>query len=171
MKSISSKRCWAGLEVNWTRFLGQVMVVCVSHYGQRRYCISNYKAVFRQKYHPTLKCSLAEMHECWSISQRLWLNSDERLKKYVRKNDIVDIELDESGLAAAFDDDDEDDEEYEWTHPSVELDKAAFPALIQMKTMMTRLLMFMMLSKLMHRKTRLVLLEKHQHLQTSQLRR
>ena len=100
------------------------------------------------------------------------MSSNERLKKYVRENDIVDIELNKSGLAAAFDDDDEDDE---WTHPPVELDNAAFPILqdllIQMKTMLTRLLMFMMLSKLMHRKTRLLLTEKHRHLQTSQLRR
>jgi hypothetical protein len=54
------------------------------------------------------------------------LSLDERLKKYVQENDIVDIEFDENGLAAAFDDDNEDDEEYERTHPPVELDDAAF---------------------------------------------
>ncbi len=127
MKSISSKHQLAGLKVNWTRFLGQVMAVCNSHSGQKRYCVSNYEAVFGEKYHLTLKCSLADMRECRSISQRLWLSLDERLKKYVQKNDFVDIEFDKNGLAAAFDDDDEDDEEYEWTHPPVELDDAAFP--------------------------------------------
>jgi hypothetical protein len=126
MKSISSKHCLAGLKVNWTRFLGQVMTVCNSHSGQKRYCVSNYVAVFGQKYHPMLKCSLAEMHECQSISQRLWLSPDERLKKYVWENGIVDIEFDKSGLAAAFVDDDEYDEEYEQTHPPMELDNAAF---------------------------------------------
>jgi hypothetical protein len=44
-----------------------------------------------------------------SISQRLWLSPDERFKKYVQENDIVDIEFDKNGLAAAFDDDNEDD--------------------------------------------------------------
>ncbi len=111
MKSISSEQRLAGLEVNWTRFLRQVMAVCNSHSGQKRYCISNYEAVFGQKYHPTLKCSLADMRECQSISQRLWLSLDERLEKYVQRSDIVDIEFDENGLAAAFDDDNEDDEE------------------------------------------------------------
>ncbi len=103
------------------------MAVCNSYSGQKKYCVSNYKAVVGQKYHLMLKCSLAEMRECWSISQRLWLSEDERLKKYVRENDIVDIELDKNRLAAAFDEDDEDKEEYEWRHPPVELDNAAFP--------------------------------------------
>jgi hypothetical protein len=80
MKSISSEHRLAGLEVNWTRFLGQVMAVCNSHSRKKRYCISNYEAVFGQKYHPTLKCSLADMRECRSISQRLWLRPDERLE-------------------------------------------------------------------------------------------
>ncbi len=79
------------------------MVVCNSHSGKKRYCVSNYEAVFGQKYHPTLKCSLAEMRECQCIFQRhLWLSPDERQEKYVWENDIVDIEFDENGLAAAF---------------------------------------------------------------------
>jgi hypothetical protein len=113
MKSISSERHLAGLKVNWTRFLGQVMALCNSHSIQKKYCISNYEAVFGQKYHPTLKCSLEEMHECRSIFQRLRLSPDERLEKYVQENDIVDIEFDKIGLAAAFDEDDEDEEEHE----------------------------------------------------------
>ncbi len=58
------------------------------------------------------------------------MSPDERLKKYVQENDIVDTECDKNGLAAAFDDDDEDDKEYEWMHPPVELDDAAFPDII-----------------------------------------
>jgi hypothetical protein len=127
MKSISLECPLAGLEVNWTRFLGQVMALCNSHSGQKIYCVSNYEAVFGQKYHPTLKCSLAEMHECRSISQRLWLSPDERLEKYATENDIVDIEFDENVLAAAFDKDTEVEEDYDWMHPPVELDDAAFP--------------------------------------------
>jgi hypothetical protein len=127
IKSISSERCLAGLEVNWTRFLGQVMAVCNSHSDQKKYCVSNYKAVFGQKYHPMLKCSLAEMCECGSISQRLRLSPDERLKKFVKENDIVDIEFDKNMLAAAFDEDDEVEEEYDRMHLPVELDDAAFP--------------------------------------------
>jgi hypothetical protein len=100
------------------------MAVCNSHSGQKKYCVSNYKAVFGQN--PRLKCSLAEMHECRSISQRLWLSPDERLKKYVTENDIVDIEFDKNVLAAAFDEDNEVEEEYEWMHPPVELDDTAF---------------------------------------------
>ncbi len=54
------------------------------------------------------------------------MSLNERLKKYVRENDIVDIEFDKNGPAAAFDNDDEDDEEYERMHPPVELDDTAF---------------------------------------------
>ncbi len=74
-----------------------------------------------------LKCSLADMHECRSIPQKLWLSPDESLKKYVQKNDIVDIEFEKNGLAAAFNDDNKEDEEYERTHPPMELDDTAFP--------------------------------------------
>jgi hypothetical protein len=74
-----------------------------------------------------LKCSLAEMRECRSISQRFWLSQDERLDKYVMENDIIDIESDKNVLAAAFDEDNEIEEEYDWMHPPVELDDAAFP--------------------------------------------
>jgi hypothetical protein len=102
MKSISLERCLASLEVNWTRFLGQVMVVCISHSSQRKYCVSIYEALFGQKYHPMLKCSLAEMHEFLSISQRLQLNPDERLEKNVMENDIVDIELDKKCVCCHF---------------------------------------------------------------------
>jgi hypothetical protein len=35
MKSISTERCLAGMEVNWTTLLGQVMAVCNSHSGQK----------------------------------------------------------------------------------------------------------------------------------------
>ncbi len=74
------------------------MAECNSHSGQKIYYVSNYEAVFGQKYHLTLKCSLAEMRECRSISQRIWLSPDERLEKYVQENDIVDIEFDNMGL-------------------------------------------------------------------------
>jgi hypothetical protein len=67
------------------------------------------------------------MHDCRDISQRLRLSPDEKLKNYVQENDIVDIELDKNLLAAAFDEDDEVEEEYDWMHPTVELDNAAFP--------------------------------------------
>ncbi len=113
MKSISSKHHLAGLEVNWTRFLGQVMAVCNSHSGRKKYSVSNYEAVFGQKYHPTLMCNLAEICECWSISQRLWISPDERLEKYVNNNDIVDIDVDKSVLAADFDEDDELEEKFD----------------------------------------------------------
>jgi hypothetical protein len=103
------------------------MAVCNSHFGRKKCCVSNYKAVFGQKYHPTLKCSLAEMRECWSISQRLWLSPDERLEKYVMENDIVDMDFDKNVLAATLDEDDEAEEEYDRMHPPVELDDAAFP--------------------------------------------
>ncbi len=55
------------------------------------------------------------------------MSPDERLEKYVTKNDIVDIEFDKNVLAAAFDEDDEGEEEYDWMHPPVELDNATFP--------------------------------------------
>jgi hypothetical protein len=103
------------------------MAVCNSHSGQKKYSVSNYEAVFGQKYHPTLMCTLAEICECRSISQRLWISPDDRLEKYVKDNDIVDIDVDKSVLAADFDEDDELEEEFDRMHPPVELDDAAFP--------------------------------------------
>ncbi len=103
IKSISLERCLAGLEVNWTRVLGQVMAVCNSHSGQKKYSISNYEAVFGQKYYPTLMCSLSYICKCQSISQRLRMSPDERLEKYVQENDIIDIEVVEALLVSNFD--------------------------------------------------------------------
>jgi hypothetical protein len=127
MKSISSERYLAGLEVNWTRFLGQVMAVCNSHSGRKKYCVSNNEAVFGQKYHPALMCSLAEICECRSIFQRVQISPDERLKKYIKDKDIVDIDVDKSVLASDFDEVDELEAEFDRMHPPVELDNAAFP--------------------------------------------
>jgi hypothetical protein len=55
------------------------------------------------------------------------LSPDERLKKYVTDNDIVDIEFDKNVLAAAFDKDDDVEEEYDRMHPPMELDDTALP--------------------------------------------
>jgi hypothetical protein len=71
-------------------------------------------------------CSLAEICEYQFISQRLRISLDERLEKYVMENDIVDIDVDESVLAADFDEDNECEEEFDWMHPPVELDDATF---------------------------------------------
>ncbi len=65
------------------------------------------------------------MRECRYISLRLQLSPDERLKKYVQENDVVDIEFDKNVLAAAFDEDNEVEEEYNRTYPPVELDDAS----------------------------------------------
>jgi hypothetical protein len=127
MKSISLEHHLADLEVNWTRFLGQVIAVCNSPSGRKKYCVSNYEAVFGQKYHPALMCSLAEICGCRSISQRLRISPDERLKKYVKDNDIVDIDVDKSVLSADFDEVNELEEKFNQMHPPVELDNAAFP--------------------------------------------
>jgi hypothetical protein len=116
-----------GASSGWSGFLGQAMAVCNSHSGQKKYSLSNYEAVFGQKYHPTLMCTLAEIHECRSISQRLWISPDDRLDKYVKDNDIVDIDVDKSVLAADFDEDEELEEEFDRMHPPVELDDTTFP--------------------------------------------
>jgi hypothetical protein len=128
MKSISSERCLAGLEFNWTRLLGQVTAVCNSHSGQKKYSVSNYKAVFEQKYHPTLMCSLADICKCQSISLRLRMSPDERLEKYVQENDIIDIDVAEALLVSDFDEDKECEEEFDQMNPPVELDDTAFPS-------------------------------------------
>jgi hypothetical protein len=103
------------------------MAVCNCHSGRKKYSVSNYEAVFGQNYHPTLMCSLAEIRECQSISQRLRISPDERLEKYLKDNDIVDKDVDESVLAAEFNEDKECEEEFDQMHPPVELDDAAFP--------------------------------------------
>ncbi len=63
----------------------------------------------------------------FSISQRIWISLDDRLEKYVKDNDIVDIDVDKSVLVADFDEDNELEEEFDRMHPPVELDNAAFP--------------------------------------------
>ena len=92
LKSISAERRLKGLEVNWTNLLGQIMAVCNSQTGTRSLNTSSYEAVFGQRYHPVLRCSVAEMRDCVSIFQRLKLTPDERLEKYVKDHDIVDID-------------------------------------------------------------------------------
>jgi hypothetical protein len=72
-------------------------------------------------------CTLAEIHECRSIFQMLWISPDDRLEKYVKGNDIVDIDVDKSVLAADFDEDNELEEEFDRMHPPMELDNTAFP--------------------------------------------
>jgi hypothetical protein len=103
------------------------MAICNSHSGQKKYSVSNYEAVFGQKYHPTLLCSLADIRKCQSISQRPRMSPDERLEKYVQENNIVDIDVDEVLLVSHFDEDKECEEEFDRMNPPMELDDAAFP--------------------------------------------
>ena len=81
LKSISAERRLKGLEVNWTNLLGQIMTVCNSHTGTRSLNTSSYQAVFGQRFHPVLRCTVSEMRECVSLSQCLRLSPDERLEK------------------------------------------------------------------------------------------
>ena len=53
---------------------------------------SSYEAVFGQRYHPVLLCTVDEMCDCSSIYQHLRLSPDERLEKYVKDYDIVDFD-------------------------------------------------------------------------------
>ena len=110
LKSISSERRLKGLEVNWTNLLGQIMSICNSQTGMRSLSTSSYEAVFGQRYHPVLRCTVAEMRDCVSIFQRLKLSPDERLATYVKEHDIVDIELCDA-LEEDSDDDDDDESE------------------------------------------------------------
>ena len=88
-KNIACERCRAGLDDNWTQYLGQIMACCNSHAGRARQSVSNYEAVFGMKYHTGIKCSLKEMRECRNISERLRISPDERLAKLVEEMDIV----------------------------------------------------------------------------------
>ena len=99
LMSISRQRRIEGIETNWTKILGQVMSVCNSHSGIRKFSTSSYQAVFGQPYHPELRCTVAEMRECKTIGQRLMLSPDERLAKYVRDNDIVDYITELGGVS------------------------------------------------------------------------
>jgi hypothetical protein len=124
LKSISLENCLRFIEVNWTTLLGQVMRVCNSHSGQQKHSVLSYEAVFGQKYHPQLKCNMSEMHECWSIFQRLKLSPDERLETYVQQHDILDIEINHAEFNDDKDVDGSDKDE------GVEIGDDAFPELI-----------------------------------------
>ena len=89
-KSIACERRRAGLDDNWTQYLGQIMACCNSHAGRARQSVSNYEAVVGMKYHTGIKCSLKEMRQCRNISERLRLSPDDRLAKLVEDMDIVD---------------------------------------------------------------------------------
>jgi hypothetical protein len=114
-----------GGEVNWTKLLGRVMSVCNSHSNCRSSSVSVYEAVFGQKYHPQLKCTVSELRKCRTISQRLMVSPDDRLEAYVREHDIVDIAQpsDENKLVSTDESDDENEEE------GLEIDEHAFPEL------------------------------------------
>ncbi len=92
LKSISDEHHLKGLEVNWTNLLGQIMAICNSQTGMKSLSTSSYEAVFGQRYHPVLQCTVAEMRDCVSIFQHLKLSPDERLEKYVKDHDILDID-------------------------------------------------------------------------------
>ncbi len=127
LKSISAERRLKGLEVNWTNLLGQIMTVCNSHTGTRSLNTSSYQAVFGQRFHPVLRCTVSEMRECVSISQRLRLSPDERLEKYVKEHDIVDIA---AGPSRPFDptqEDTEDDDDAEDESEGDEINDSTFP--------------------------------------------
>jgi len=124
LKSISSERRLQSLDVNWTNLLGQVMSVCNSHSGRKKYSVSSYEAVFGQRFHPQLKCNLREMRQCRSIFQRLKLSPDERLQTYVDENDIVDIEFNDD-VATNLADETDDENEQE----GVDIGDDAFPEL------------------------------------------
>ena len=89
-KNIACERCRAGLDDNWTLYLGQIMACCNSHAGRARQSISNYEAVFGMKFHTGIRCPLSEMQKCRNISERLHISLDDRLAKLVEEMDIVD---------------------------------------------------------------------------------
>ncbi len=128
LKSISSERRLQSLKVNWTNLIGQVMSVCNSHSGWKKYDVSSYEAVFGQRYHTQLKCNLEDMHKCRSIYQWLKLSPDKGLETYVRENNIVDIKFDNNAIAAAADVmDDNDITNDEEEEEGQEIDDNAFP--------------------------------------------
>jgi len=108
-KNISCERRRAGLEDNWTKFLGQIMACCNSNAGRARQSISNYESVFGLRYHTGLRCSLDEMRQCRNISERLRISPDDRLQKLVAEMDIIDGINDEM-LAQNIADGDEDED-------------------------------------------------------------
>jgi hypothetical protein len=104
MNSIQSERRQQGLDDNWTLFLGQVMACCNSHSTRLKYSVSAYEAVFGQKLHTPVSCSIDQLRKCTSIADRLRICPDERLQAYVKESDIVSC-VDEDN------DNEEEDEE------------------------------------------------------------
>lgn len=127
LKSICCENRLRSGEVNWTKLLGRVMSVCNSHSDCRASSVSAYEAVFGQKYHSQLKCTISELRKCRTISQRLSVSPNDRLETYVREHDIVDVvpsELQQVLSATSEADSDGDDEE-----EGLEIDEDAFPEL------------------------------------------
>ena len=97
------------------------MVVCNSQSGIQKNSVSSYEAVFGQKYHQQLQCSLSEMRECKSTFQRLKLSPNERPETYLREHNIVNVEVEDTDHNDDVDDDDSDENEGD------DLDKNTFP--------------------------------------------
>lgn len=121
---VCAQRRLQGIDTNWTRILGHVMAVCNSHSGTRKYSTSSYEAVFGQKFHPSLKCTVSEMRQCRTILQRLKLSPDERLETYVHEHDIVDPEDAFSSWEGTDDDDMDVGDELE---EGIDISDNAFP--------------------------------------------
>ncbi len=67
LSDISNECKLQGLDTNWTKIFDQVMFVCNSHSGRRKYSRFAYETVFGHKYHSQIKCNMSEIRQCWSI--------------------------------------------------------------------------------------------------------
>ena len=129
LMSLSRERRMQGIETNWTKILGQVMSVCNSHSGTRRYSTSSYEAVFGLPYHPELRCTVVKLRECKTIGQRLNLSPDDRLATYVREHNIGDYmsDLGGGGVSSQASDGDNADMDREDEEEGLDLSDNAFP--------------------------------------------
>jgi hypothetical protein len=129
LMSLSRERQMQGIETNWTKILGQVMSVCNSHSGTRRYSTSSYQAVFGLPYHPELRCTVAKLRECKTIGQRLNLSPDDRLATYVREHNIVDYmsDLGGGGVSSQASNGDNADMDGDDEEEGLDLSDNAFP--------------------------------------------
>ncbi len=83
LKSIQDDRVQAGLDDNWTSFLGQVTSCCNNQASQMLNSVTLYKAVFGQDYTQASKCSITELMQCRTIWDCLKVSPDDRIAKFV----------------------------------------------------------------------------------------
>lgn len=81
LKDLETEARLSGKKPNWVKLLGRAMQTINSKCGRGRYDCEPYMAVFGQHYNQEISCSVNDMRQCSTITERLNLSEDGRLRE------------------------------------------------------------------------------------------